>query len=166
MTQKLTIRGVKEAALKAYAEGRLLAQHPDPKKRMCAYTLAGLNDGKNYGCAIGVGLTDDTVQRVLAAVYLQVDGDAKTLNYVPFGVNFSDVLALIKRGIVEVSTEDLDMIVAIQRKHDLWCQKASGVRFPDSVNLKYDEVSEAEAAFLALLKAPDPVVAYVGEPTS
>jgi hypothetical protein len=99
-TQELTLEGVREAARRAYDEGRLTAQHPDPGQRMCFYRIG------TYGCAVGVALTDETIKLVREW----------NLN----GTNFLDLLG---RGVLEVALpEDLSSIREIQVRHDAWCE--------------------------------------------
>jgi hypothetical protein len=51
---KLTLKEVIENAWKAYQEGKLTAQHPDPAKRRCVN-----NGDEDYRCAVAVSYPKD-----------------------------------------------------------------------------------------------------------
>jgi len=90
-----------EAAVKAYEEKRLTAFYPTFG---CVYR-AVTQDGEKLGCAIGVALTDEEIDKVKAA---EING-AAVYNLEPYAV---------------AAFEDEGFASKLQRAHDEWlgCQ--------------------------------------------
>lgn len=99
----LNLEDVKAAARKAYAEGRLSAQAPEP---VCEYR--SVQDGKTYACGIGAAMTDEQVAELLST---EGGDDFETLN----GSGLDD-LSLKYR----IRTDDFAGVLAIQEAHDGW----------------------------------------------
>lgn len=98
--QKLTVRKVKAAARRAYAERRLTAQHRNPAKRDCVYTSGA------YHCAIGCALNKQSLQMI----------DEERLNHgTPVGL-------LQSHDVITVDNDDINVIDVIQNLHDEWAQ--------------------------------------------
>lgn len=123
--QVLTLKGVKAAARKALAQGRLMAQHRDKTKRRCIY-----DGGDGRGCAIGVALNKKT----LAAVEL-------------YGIAEKYVHSLKERGIVSMSDDDYSAIRGIQSRHDEWANYAR------ESGGNAESTRRAKKAFLAAIAA-------------
>lgn len=109
MTIELRLEKVLEGARRFYLEGRLTAQHPDPRRRRCVY-----RDGE-YRCAIGAGLTE---------------AEADALNAIRIGPGQIDetysVSVLSNDGHVTfVDEEEAAAICRIQHAHDRWCNSAA-----------------------------------------
>lgn len=96
--QKLTAKKVKDAAIKAYKERRLTAQHRNSERRECVYSQG------EYHCAIGWALNEKTLQRI----------DKLELN------DGAAVDCLVSYGVIAVDEDDLDIIEDIQGTHDEW----------------------------------------------
>ena len=101
--QVLTVEGVKAAARLAYDEGRLTAQHPVQSQRICVYRTE--HEGKVYGCAVGVALSDETIAIV----------SKKHLN----GSSFMALAEGVEGGLVQC--DDKFAVKRIQTNHDNWC---------------------------------------------
>lgn len=103
--QKLTLKGVKAAARKAYRAGTLTAQNPLPELRMCMYELPPSSDtATRYRCAIGASLTPET----LAFIHETRQN------------RWHNVKTLYNRGILFVNPAELGDILHIQALHDSW----------------------------------------------
>ncbi len=120
MTQHLTLAEVQAAAAKAYAEGRLTAQHPIHSLRKCVY-----EGDSGCGCAIGVALTSETLEAIKRHAY-----------------QFSRVIALINGEVISVDPKEEEALRNIQRTHDTWCSMASYEMPSDG------QVERARLAFL------------------
>lgn len=104
--QKLTLKGVRAAARKAYRAGTLTAQNPFLELCMCAYELLPSSDtATRYRCAIGVSLTPET----LAYIH------KKRAN------RWHNVKTLYNWGVLAfANSHELAYILQIQTLHDTW----------------------------------------------
>ena len=101
--QKLTVALVKRKAREAYKARKLTAQHRDPDKRLCVYSIG------TYHCPIGAALSKEA----LAQVKLKGDNSGA-------GV---DILS--KDGIITpLSAREWNQLDEIQSVHDSWAVKA------------------------------------------
>lgn len=105
--QKLTLKGVKAAARKAFASRKLMAQYPHQADRVCVYVKG------DYGCAIGVALNKTT--RKAIAEHDEKSG-AK--------LNGSGLASLIEKKIVTVDESDRRELEEVQSLHDAWAGAA------------------------------------------
>ena len=100
LMQTITVAEVKTAALKAHAEGRLTAQGPwAGSMRGCSYCEG--HEGKLYGCAVGVALTEETTD------YIRASGNTN-----------KRLSVLVTLGILAV--DDRTTLDRIQEAHDAW----------------------------------------------
>lgn len=96
MPQHLTLAEVKAACRQAYADRRLLAQHPRPGGQ-CRYSY------RNLRCAIGAALSPSTLCEITLARQQEVT-----------------IRTLITEGFVTVPTDEVWALRDIQTKHDRW----------------------------------------------
>ncbi len=125
--QTLKLAEVKAAALKAYNEGRLLAQNA--KVTANAYGYEIVCDGTSYVCAIGAALNREALDQIEDGNFQQ-----KSLRA---------VLAQLPEFIA-CSAEEGRVLCQIQNAHDVWSTMAECRTI--SVAAEYD------AAFLALIQ--------------
>ena len=125
--QTLRLTEVKAAALKAYAEGRLLAQNAKVTEGCYGYEV--VRDGVPYVCAIGAALNREALDRIEDGAFQQ-----KSLRA---------VLAKLPEFIA-CSAEEGRVLCQIQNAHDVWSTMAECRTI--SVAAEYD------AAFLALIQ--------------
>lgn len=108
-----------ENARKAYLEGRLTAQHPDPAQRHCVYTRG------EYGCAIGVSLPLDL------AVQFQDGQTAPTTSGGISGFKIRNRL----------TSDNYANLIHLQALHDEWCNSSrEGRSFAADKEKKFKEL--------------------------
>lgn len=129
-TIHLTAAAVKRAACRAYEEGRLQAQNPNPSVLSCQYRLF---DGQV--CGIGAAMPDEFLSFLSYENVLNEDEEL-------ISGNASTIRNLIERGYV--TTDDRTALEAIQDLHDTWCF---------NVRLKRGEerIAESKEKFLHLI---------------
>jgi len=109
--QVLTAAKVRAAARKAYREGKLTAQHPDPENRVCIY-----DGGDGYHCAIGAALSKKTLRALRASHSMSCT-----------------VRALWNKGFVDIPEQDRAQVMQIQVEHDNWASAAALTEDPAKV---------------------------------
>lgn len=133
----LTLAAVKEAARKAYDEGRLTAQNPDrPNPKPCVYDGGKATDGRPCNCAVGAALPPN----VLAVIV------ARELNNC--GITVSDF-----KGIISFpdGSDEVIEICSLQMRHDTWA-RITHLESRGRPHCNTGDAAAAERAFLALLK--------------
>ncbi len=125
--QTLRLIEVKAAALKAYAEGRLLAQNS--KATEGAYGYEVVRDGAPYVCAIGAALNREALDRIEDYAFQQ-----KSLRA---------ILAKLPEFIA-CSDAERKVLCQIQTAHDVWSTMAESHTLSTA--------AEYDAAFLALIQ--------------
>lgn len=126
MTQVLTLAGVKEAARKAYDDGKLTAQHPDPTKRKCLYRT---DDG--YCCAVGAAMTDETVEALRANYHGFNDTSVSMIS--GWSPPAEEGAEEVPAPVVVMAEGERTDIRDLQRRHDRWCDYA---RCEEDPNMK------------------------------
>lgn len=102
--QHLTLKTHLPLVRKAYEEKRLAAQvapiDPANKSAGCVYRVAGTT---NCGCAIGVGLTDETIEKIMAG-----------------NMNGNGLHKLVDSVVVTVEHNQFIRFDELQSAHDTW----------------------------------------------
>lgn len=110
--QTLDFIEVIDAALKAHAEKRLQAQIITPRQRKLAKEAGGVTclyrvpRKPNCGCAIGVAMTPETLERVRLAE--KEEGTTMSIS------------AIRSRGVVRYSDAEAQLFSELQTSHDYW----------------------------------------------
>lgn len=104
--QHLTLKTHLPLVRKAYEEKRLAAQvapiDPANKSAGCVYRVAGTT---NCGCAIGVGLTDETIEKIMAG-----------------NMNGNGLHKLVNSVVVTVEHGEFYEFDELQSAHDTWAR--------------------------------------------
>ncbi len=120
--QHITLAGVKSACRLAHAEGRLAAQNT------AEYPSYYYRNSAGYGCAIGVALTQETVDKMDSQNWtIGIDGEE------------------LAQCFSWPGTEN-EELVAIQIAHDNWHRSKAD-------SFSEDNAAEMESAFLVLIIA-------------
>lgn len=116
MTQHITLKETAENALKAYNENRLGAQQI-PFEHYCQYRYPN-----GSGCAIGVGLTKESIEKVMKC-----------------DCNGVGLMSLERDSIISYDESEEDSLLILQGLHDIW------------VTSYEDEKKEKETTFINFL---------------
>lgn len=106
----LKLEDVIRETRKAHAEGRLLAQHPDPMQRKCMYS----HDGRC--CPLGAAMPPELIEKLKTTIVPDSHPGLDVYNT----YNNMSVERLMKDGLVEVSRDEIEHLEYIQNAHDNW----------------------------------------------